>query len=119
MKRFITELTSPLSVSKYTGREREVEVNISTAYKLQGLSSQQHISAPRRMYNYVLGHSPLGLFRTTVNKKKINGDRSVGYSIYKCSQEVELWAIENNISKQSERDLKLRPMDFKSGTLTN
>ena len=50
--------------------------------------------------------------------KNPNWQEADQLAICKRSREVELRATENNISKWSERDLNLRPTDFKSGALT-
>ena len=68
----------------------------------------------------LIGHSPLGLFRTNINKlinkysnkhnyvKNPNWQEADQLAIYKRSREVELGATENNISQWSERDLNPR-----------
>ena len=58
------------------------------------------------MYVYLIGHSPLGLFRTNINQysnehnhvKNPNWQEANQLAIYKHSREVELGATENNIS---------------------
>ena len=66
------------------------------------------------VYVYIIGHSPLGLFRTNVNKQLIINKYSNKHDLVKnpnwreadqlaiyeptCSREVELMATMNNIS---------------------
>ena len=76
-------------------------------------------SATSAANKYLIGHSPLRLFRTNVNRQwYINtGRRQTSWiftSVY--SRQVELGATETNISWRSERDLNLWPTDI--GALT-
>ena len=79
---------------------------------------------------YVIGHSPLGFFRTNENNDTDKYSNKHNYvtnpnwreadhlAVYRRSREVELRVTENNISRRSVWDFNPRPTNFKSNALT-